>query len=357
MEKQIDQYQTAIVFQGGGALGAYEYGVIKALYEERPDFRPAVVTGISIGAINAALLVGARDDALGALDEVWRNRFTQVPSWPARALLGPLLTSEMEQRLSVFGNEGMYELRRDHLLAPCSRNSVYNLEPLRRTLREFIAVEKLNLTDGPRLVLGAVNVATGEPRYFDNRTDTLGIEHVIASGSLPPAFPPTSIENHDYWDGGLFENTPLSSAINGLEEIPGDCGREVIVVELFPSSGPVPTGMAEVRNRAGQLLFASKLKIDRKLFETIDSIIEFLQKIEPHIPDQYRNEPAYQQLFAKHKKMDALTVITAHFPQGQADAADFSRATIESRINLGYEQAKRQRIGHPQRWSEQAPFV
>jgi NTE family protein len=349
MQKQIDDYQTAIVFQGGGALGAYEYGVVKALYEKRPHFRPAVVTGISIGAINAALLVGARDDPLRALDEVWRNRFTQVLPWPARTLLGPLLAPEIEQHLSVYGNEDMYELRWDHLLAPSSRNSIYDLEPLRRTLREFIALDKLNLRDGPLLALGAVNVETGKARYFDNRTDTLGIEHIIASGSLPPASSPTLIENQHYWDGGLFQNTPLSRAINGLEAISGDCRREVIVVELFPRDGAVPKSMAEVSNRSGQLLFASKLKIDRKLFKTIDSIIEFLQRIEPHIPEQYHSDPAYKQLFAKHKKIDALTVIAAHFPPDRADAADFSRATIEARIELGYEQAKRQKIEHPHR--------
>ena len=107
----MNDYQTAIVFQGGGALGAYEYGVIKALYEERPGFRPAVVTGISIGAINAALLAGANRDPLEVLDEAWRKRFTENLSGPARMLLGPFFTQEVEQALGVLGNAGMYQLR------------------------------------------------------------------------------------------------------------------------------------------------------------------------------------------------------------------------------------------------------
>src|SRR5215472_3470592 len=92
---------------------------------------------------------------------------------------------------------------------------------------------------------------------------------------------------------------------------------------------------------------ASKLRIDQKLFQTINSLIAFLQKIDPYIPDQLRSDPLYQALFAQHKKIDALTVITAHFPDDRASAGDFSHETIESRIKLGYEQAKRQHIGTP----------
>src|ERR1700730_11341889 len=133
----MNNYRTAIVLQGGGALGAYEYGVIKALYEERRSFKPAVVTGISIGAINAAILVGGKDNPLKALESVWRKRFTQSLPPPARTLSGPLLAHEIEQSLSVFGNAGMYKFRPDFLLAPLLSTSIYDLEPLRRTLREL----------------------------------------------------------------------------------------------------------------------------------------------------------------------------------------------------------------------------
>jgi NTE family protein len=343
----MNEYQTAIVFQGGGALGAYEYGVIKALYEQRPGFKPAAVTGMSIGAINAALLVGAAHDSLETLEEVWCNRFTEILPRPVATLFGPPVTQKIEQCLSSFGNAGMYQLRQDHWLEPCQRTSIYDLEPLRRTLREFIDADQLNRSDHIRLVIGAVNVASGEPRYFDNQHERLEIEHIIASASLPPAFPLTPIGEEYYWDGGLFQNTPLSSAINCLEQATGDCRREVIVVELFPQHAPLPRDMAAVMNRYGQLLFDSKLKIDRKLFRTINDTITFLEKIEPHIPDQFKHDPAYREIFARHKKIDALTVITADFPEDRANAGDFSRATIRWRIELGYEQAIRQHIATP----------
>src|SRR5215469_7053297 len=152
--QQMDEYRTAIVFQGGGALGAYEYGVIKALYQERHEFEPAAVTGVSIGAINAALLIGAKHDPLTALEEVWSNRFTEVLPPVLETLLGPKASQNIEQCLGYFGNAGMYRLRQDHVLSPWHRTSVYDLQPLRETLRELIDTDKLNQSDRTRLVLG-----------------------------------------------------------------------------------------------------------------------------------------------------------------------------------------------------------
>ena len=346
----MDDYRTAIVFQGGGALGAYECGVIKALYEERRDFKPAVVTGISIGAINAAILVGAKENPIETLENVWRKRLSlSLPPF-VRSLAGPLLAQAIEQGLATFGNAGMYQFRPD-FMAPHTSFSYYDLEPLRRTLSELIDLNKLNQPAEVRLVVGAVNVTTGEARDFDNHEDHLEIDHILASGSIPPAFPITSIGSESYWDGGLFQNTPLSSAINCLEQIPGDVRRELIVVELFPMAAPVPRNLSEVTNRLGQLIFASKLKIDRKLFQTINQTIEFIAKVEKQIPEEFhkefQNEPAYKNIFQKHTKIDALTVITAKFPKDKGNAADFSEDTIDYRIKSGYEDAIKQNIATP----------
>jgi NTE family protein len=343
----MNDYRTAIAFQGGGALGAYEYGVIKALYEERRGFRPAAVTGVSIGAINAAVLVGAKNNPLDTLETLWRRSFAELLTPLARTLLGPFVSRGIEQGLRLFGNLGMYELSQQYLLSPLLSTSMYSLDPLRRTLSDLIDVDKLNQSDKTRLVLGAINVKTGEPRYFDSGKERLEIDHVIASGSIPPAFPMMPVGTEHYWDGGLFLNTPLSSAINCLEQIPGDVRRELIVVELFPMNARLPDDMAQVRNRLGQIIFASKLKIDQKLFTTINETIDFMQKIDEYIPAQFRNEPAYKNVFAKHKKMDALTLITANLPDDRVDARDFSEDTIEYRIKAGYESAKAQSIRTP----------
>src|SRR5215813_13197601 len=146
-------YRTAIVLQGGGALGAYEYGVLKALYETRPHFTPAVVTGISIGAINAACLAGAKENPIRTLDAVWRQRFTALQSLPpsVKALSESLLPPEAQQYLSVWGNAGMYQLRPEFLWAPLVAPSVYTLAPLRQTLEEVVDLQKLNRSDETRL--------------------------------------------------------------------------------------------------------------------------------------------------------------------------------------------------------------
>jgi NTE family protein len=216
MEK-IHGYRTAIVLQGGGALGAYEYGVLKALYETRPHFTPAVVTGISIGAINAAVLVGAKAEPIRTLDDVWRHQFTTLQALPDpfRALSEYLLPPQAQQYLSVWGNAGMYQLRPEFLYAPLQATSIYTLAPLRQTLEEVVDLGKLNHSAETRVAVCAVNVATGELTTFDNK-EGLSFDHIVASGSLPPSFPMTPIHGQSYWDGGLVSNTPLSLAINYL---------------------------------------------------------------------------------------------------------------------------------------------
>lgn len=223
---------TAIVLQGGGALGAYECGVLKALYEQRPGFEPMAVSGISIGAVTAAVLGGARGDPVAELERLWREKFTVLPPWPLGRLPGPV-----ERSLALLGNPGMYQPNPALLTAPWTATSIYDTAPLRRTLRELLDPEKLNGVS-PQVIVGAVNVSTGTMEYFDRRRrGGLTAEHVVASGSLPPGFPMTAIDGQEYWDGGLFSNLPLKPAIDALEAAAsGDRSavRELIVVELFP---------------------------------------------------------------------------------------------------------------------------
>lgn len=353
-----NDYQTAIVLQGGGALGAYEYGVLKALYEMRPGFRPAVVTGVSIGAITAAVLVGARSNPIEALGELWENYFAvfgALPS-PVREWSDALLPEESQQAAAMLGNHGMYSVRPDYLMNPCAADSIYDTAPLRKTLEQLIDPEKLKRSE-IRLVVGAVDVARGEFKTFDNRQPGgLTIEHIVASGSLPPAFPSVAIQvdgkNRHYWDGGLFWNTPLSPAINYLEECGtrnGDTRRELLVVELFPMSGDVPRNMASVQNRLGQLIFASKLNLDAALFVKLNSFIDLALEIDRAVPADcaaVRNNAGYRNLIS-HKKIDAFNIIQSKMPPERGNAGDFSKASLDWRINAGYQAAIKQGIGRP----------
>ena len=308
------EVQTAIVLQGGGALGAYECGVLQALYDSRGRaFKPAVITGISIGAVNAAVLGGAGIDALA---ELWHRRLALPQSpWDAigeilpeyTRLVPPAmqqflavacattaalqncsqpfyarnLSAAVQHNLSLLGNAGMYRPRAEYLAtgpaAALFTDSVYDTAPLRETLRDVLGnMDRLNHES--EVVVTAVNVATGEAAQFGNTkaiqahkrngsnpfANTIGltIDHIVASGSLPPSFPATKIDGSSYWDGGVYINTPLSIAINCLENL-GNCSnhvkREVIVVELFPMAGDVPACLNDVVSRFFNLVYSSKL--------------------------------------------------------------------------------------------------
>jgi len=350
-----NDYGTAIILQGGGALGAYELGVLKALYETRPGFKPAVVTGISIGAITAAVLAGAKGDPIQTLDRLWREKLTVLPTLPFfptayQQFLSTLVPDELEKHLSAWGNPGMYRPRLDYAYAPWRRTSIYDLAPLRETLDELVDLDKLN-NGGIRVAVGAINVGTSEIKYFDNDENDndekkrLSFKHVMASGSLPPGFPMTKVEGDSYWDGGLFENTPLSPALNLLEDL-GKEKRELVVVELFPRQSPIPDDMADVVNRMLQLQYTNRLKLDAKFFEKFNSYIGLVEEINNTHEENHRirQTEGYKDL-QRYKRIDAASVILAQLPPELSNASDFSKASIEERIDAGYRDAIAQKIG------------
>ncbi len=382
MEKDI---YTAIVLQGGGALGAYEYGVMKELFKSRPGFKPDVITGISIGAVNAAILAGA-ENPLDVLDKIWRVDFAELAPLPAFFELAyDFIPQKFQQLLSILGNQGMYRLRPEYVynpvFAPFTTNSIYDTHPLRATLQKAVDPKRLNTHC--QVVVTAVNVESGrfakfgnalsirEGGKFENEQD-LSIDHILASGSLPPAFPMTRIKDGYYWDGGVHSNTPLSEAINCLER----CGarsrgvkREIIVVELVPMQGTIPNTMEEVISRFFNLIFASKLELDKKLFvnysefmdlaENIDFILKTInadEKLKKELNDalasagrgatvhELQDHPGFKGLL-DHRRIDAFTMIPFTAAAELRSPSDFSKASIEARIEAGQQEARKQNIG------------
>jgi NTE family protein len=334
---------TAVVLQGGGALGAYEYGVLKALYETRPGFRPVAVAGVSIGAITAAVVGGAKGDPIAALDTLWRDKLAVSP--PPFVWLPP----KIDQSLAMLGNPGMYRLNAGLFTTPWTSTSIYDTAPLRTTLAELVDPARLNDGD-PRVVVGAVQVGTGEMEFFDSRrVDGLTFEHVAASGSLPPSFPMTRSGDDWYWDGGLFSNTPLSPAINALEEAAdGDptAVRELIVIELFPMRAAIPRSLDDVLQRMVQLQYTSRLTLDKKFFDKIDRLVDLMARIDEGLPkgSDVRTDPTYREMRA-YRKIDHFNVVTSGLPPALSNASDFSRSSIEARIQAGYDDAIAQGIG------------
>ncbi|HYX51156.1 MAG TPA: patatin-like phospholipase family protein [Ktedonobacteraceae bacterium] len=336
--------RRALVLQGGGALGAYAYGVIKALYEQS-DFSLDVVTGVSIGAINAAVLVGAKGDPIHALDELWRERLA-IRDWP-------FAPPSLGRYSSLYGNPAMYSLRPSYLstplLAPFVETSIYDIAALRRTLADLIDFDKLHNND-IHLVMSAVDVETGEIMYFENQNEVpLSVEHIVASGGLAPAFPMTNIEDPRtgeqrwYWDGGFSSNLPMSKAINLLEQADPDSPgveRELIVIELIPMRSELPVNLIEVQDRITQLLFSSKLTLDEQLFQHMNDYVDLIKQIDQALPPDspIRQLPGYKDL-KRHRKIDSFLVFTMTTSESHSGASDFSKAAIERRIAAGYQDA------------------
>jgi NTE family protein len=201
--------QTVLVFQGGGALGAYQVGVYQALHEA--SVGPDRVIGTSIGAINASLIAGNRHDQVNAF---WK-RVQNAPSLAAVSNL-PWLGAALPNLATLLsGVSGFFQ---PNLLAFLGLNTplaseaagCYSTLPLRATLRDLVDFSVLN-SWVTRLTVGAANVRTGEMRYFDSREEEISCEHIIASGALPPAFPPMRIDSELHWDGGILSNTPVEA--------------------------------------------------------------------------------------------------------------------------------------------------
>lgn len=313
---------TAIVLQGGGALGAYEFGALKALFE-RPDFRPHVITGVSIGALSAAVLAGARRDPIATLGVMWeRFSVSSLPAMPG-----------VEAWLAMFGAHGIVRVN----------PTLMDVEPLREWLSNAIDFDKLNSSD-THVVVTAVNAATGVYQEFDNRQG-LTVDHVVASASLPPIFPMTYVDGAPYWDGGLISNTPLRCAINALEQIKPDdpnVRRELIAMDCNYIAPSTPQTLSDVIGRLLQIYFFGKLRLDLKLFEQFNTYLDLIEHLDDELPatSALRTHPAYRRLMA-HRKIDRLLLVRGEGQETIGAAADFSRASMLSRIERGYRDAVR----------------
>ncbi len=341
---------TALVLQGGGALGAYEYGVLKALHEQN-GLSPDVISGVSIGAFSAAVLTGAIGDPIEALGELWQ-------CFTTKAL--PLTPQPVQLAMSLTFNQGMYSPNPYAYWNPGMTTHFYNTELLYTTLKKIIDLDKLNSKQSPHLIITATNIETGQLNLFDNREIDITFDHIVASGSLPPSFPMTNIDGNSYWDGGLFSNSPLKPALKALEKLGSDKDqREMIFIELFPSAGKKPQNMNEVFDRMIELTFESKIRDDSKQYQRINQYIDLMQAIDKELPkdSKLKKEPAYQKLMS-YKKIHKFTVIKHTSPEPLLGSADFTHKTIERRIEQGYQdgQASLQGASSPTQTSTVKPI-
>jgi len=268
-------YETVVlVLQGGGALGAYQCGVYEGL--DIAGVRPDWFAGISIGAINAALLAGnAPERRVKRLREFWQRISTpalplppQVFDWqrqwldalPKYSPLQALANSVGAMTALPHGQQGFFvpRLPPPYAATPGSNaaTSFYSTAPLHATLEAFVDFDRINHASAPRLTLGAVNARNGNFVYFDNREMAIRVEHVLASGALPPAFAPVEIDGECYWDGGLVSNTPLEYVLDSAPR------RDTLAlqVDLWSARGELPRTLGDVLERQKDIQFSSRTR-------------------------------------------------------------------------------------------------
>ncbi|WP_066800934.1 patatin-like phospholipase family protein [Sphingomonas soli] len=250
---------VALVLQGGGALGSYQAGVIEALSEV--PIEVDWVAGISIGAVNAALFAGnppeRRMDAIRTFWDTASSALPSFPIWPLDAAREAVHEWSAAMVMAV-GVPGFFSPR---LVPPTlafpgtpEALSFYDSTPLRETLDRLIDWDLLNSCP-VRLSVGAVDIASGNFRYFDTQDERLDARHIMASGALPPGLPPVEIDGRFYWDGGLVSNTPLTHILDRQQ-----ADTLVFQVDLFPSEAALPRTITDVAAREKEIRFSSRTR-------------------------------------------------------------------------------------------------
>jgi NTE family protein len=346
----------ALVLQGGGALGAYHIGAYQALAEH--GLLPDWVCGISIGAINAAVIAGnAPEERLARLEALW-----EFISWPSffdafggKALALLYHTASNAEAL-MFGQPNFFQPRpvNPFFAAPGPQAlSFYDTSPLRFTLRRFADFDRINARE-TRLSLGATDVVTGNLEFFDNASTRLGPEHVMASGSLPPGFPPTPIGDRLYWDGGCVSNTPLEAVLQDQPQ-----GHTVVfMIDLWSASGPPPRTMNDVLWREKQIQYASRTAAHIDAVATkvnLQHAIGLLKKAgAPELGRAARDVGA----FTAGSRLDIVHIV--YHPTADQipnSDAEFSRASIRERRLAGHADMKRAIESEPWFRQEKPPHL
>jgi len=345
----------ALLLQGGGALGAYQAGVYERLHEA--GIEPTWLAGISIGAINCAIIAGnAPELRVARLRDFWESvshagDFGVGALWNGVALPDAVRTFVNQWQAGAVmaqGVPGFFAPRTPLDWLPGMRSptpSYYDTAPLRATLERLVDFDRINRRE-MRFSVGAVNVRTGNFAYFDNATDTIRPEHIMASGALPPAFDAVEIDGEHYWDGGLVSNTPLDwvlSSRSGLDTL-------VLQVDLWAADGLLPTDMAEVAVRMKEVQFSSRTRAATDNFRRVEKLRTAFNELLEQMPRTLAASPQARLLAeASDQAVYNIVQLVYHSPtyEGQSKDYEFSRRTMMDHWRAGYADAGTT-LAHPE---------
>jgi NTE family protein len=338
-----------LLLQGGGALGAYHGGVYEGL--AAVDFAPDWVVGISIGAINAALIAGnPQASRVDRLHEFWNRVSAQAPFvLPATMdFARPMMNRMAAAGAMFFGIPGFFTPRMPPpqlaLEGSLAALSYYDTEPLRATLEALVDFDRINRGD-MRLSLGAVNARTGESVYFDTTTHVITASHVMASGALPPGFPPVEIDGEYYFDGGIMSNTPLQYVARDFR-----LNALIVAVDLFSGLGELPTNLAQVQERVKDISFQSKTRFSYDQVSHIETMRSTLARVLDKLPANLRSDPDVKRLEEISRRGPlSLVHLVNRCDTKSSDFKDyeFSRATVDQLWRAGHDDVEKV-LKHPE---------
>jgi NTE family protein len=356
-------FQTiALLLQGGGALGAYQAGVYEALAEA--NVLPNWIAGISIGAVNSALIAGNPPERrVARLREFWEAVSTSplgvfgIPDNPSVKLddnqAHRLLNQTRALGIALLGAPSFFAPRFPplHLWPPQKPHtlSFYDVSPLKATLERLVDFDRINSGE-TRFSVGAVNVSSGNFTYFDTTTHKIDARHIIASGSLPPGFPATEVDGEYYWDGGLVSNTPLQWVVDTIPR------RDTLAfqVDLWSASGELPHDLMQADVRQKEIQFASRTRFVTDHLRTAQKLRhayrEAYRQVRERLPAELGMIPEIE-LLNKEADETAYNVVEliyhARVYEGVAKDYEFSRRTMEEHWRSGHADAIRA-LAHPE---------
>lgn len=347
---------NVLVLQGGGALGAYQAGAAIALAED--GMAPDWLAGISIGAINAAIIAGNPADRRAAqLRGFWERITSGMPDLlPHSAALPRALATELSAGwVMTRGVPGFFTprfppppFRPDGTPAALSW---YDTAPLEATLLRFIDFDHLN-DRGPRLSLGAVEIGTANFDYFDSRRVRIGPRHVMASGALPPGFPPVEIDGKFYWDGGLVSNTPLQHVLENADGSP----LCIFQVDLFPARGAPPRTIYDVTEREKDIRYSSRTRLTTDRYRQLSQIQAAACRLRDRLGAEFADDPDLLFLCGTGSSSPVMLVHLINRKarhSGHAKDYEFSRATMEEHWAAGRADVARMR--EAPEWRDRVP--
>lgn len=348
-EKAQDKKQRyeriACVFQGGGALGAYQVGAFRAIHER--GYQPDYLAGVSIGAINSAIIAGnPPEQQIEKLMEFWDTIAPKLwvdfcVNYDAFDLTHHLHNHMGAIHSLFFGLDGFFKPR---LIPPHvytedtpDRLSYYDTSELRNTLEKVIDFDRIN-DKKITLCLGAVNITTGEMIFFNNQLTTITPEHVMASGALPPGFPAIKIGDDYYWDGGIYANTPLVTVLDALPEKDTLC----FVIDCFSLKGPLPRNMDQLEERQKDIRYASHSRRLTNVYTSRQNLQTAINILGKHLKPEALKNPEIQELLnlGHEKRFSVVHIIYNGTPFSHSfKDYNFIRSAINLRLETGYRNA------------------